>query len=120
MYDVYGLGNALVDMEFGIDDGYLTTHRIAKGHMTLVDEARIEALLAGLEELDATRMSGGSAANTLILIVCQRNRKNQQLQILSQCKKHRGHLFSESQRNPLPVHQFQEGVVHQFHRHFTQ
>jgi sugar/nucleoside kinase (ribokinase family) len=68
MYDVYGLGNALVDMEYGIDDGYLTSHGISKGHMTLVDESRIEALLDGLIELDATRMSGGSAANTLIAV----------------------------------------------------
>ena len=42
MYDVYGLGNALVDMEFTVDDGFLPRHAIAKGHMTLVDEARLD------------------------------------------------------------------------------
>jgi fructokinase len=68
MYDVYGLGNALVDMEYAIDEGYLTSHDIPKGHMTLVDEPRMDALIAGLDGLSPTRMSGGSAANTLIAV----------------------------------------------------
>lgn len=65
-YDVYALGNALVDMEYSVDDGFLRRHRIDKGHMTLVDEARLEELLASLRELQPKRMSGGSAANTMI------------------------------------------------------
>ena len=68
MYDVYGLGNALVDMEYAIDEGFLTDHQIAKGHMTLVDEPTIDRLISGLDGLDPTRMSGGSAANTLIAV----------------------------------------------------
>ena len=66
MYDIYGLGNALVDMEYVVDHDFLQRHGIAKGHMTLVDEARIDALTALLEELRPERMSGGSAANTII------------------------------------------------------
>ena len=65
-YDVYALGNALVDMEFTVDDGFLRRHRVDKGHMTLVDEARIDELLANLRDLEPKRTSGGSAANTLI------------------------------------------------------
>ena len=65
-YDVYALGNALVDMEFSVDDGFLRRHDIDKGHVMLVDEDRLEALLVSLRDLDPTRMSGGSAANTLI------------------------------------------------------
>ncbi|HTO57293.1 MAG TPA: adenosine kinase [Pseudomonadales bacterium] len=65
-YDVYALGNALVDMEFTVDDGFLRRHRIDKGHMTLVDEARLDELLDSLQELESKRTSGGSAANTLI------------------------------------------------------
>ena len=68
MYDVYGLGNALVDMEFAIDDDFLTRHEIPKGHMTLVDEAKIDALVGDLENHTPERMSGGSAANTLIAV----------------------------------------------------
>jgi sugar/nucleoside kinase (ribokinase family) len=65
-YDLYGLGNALVDMEFSVDDSFLRDHGITKGHMTLVDAPRIEALLDNLSELSPKRASGGSAANTLI------------------------------------------------------
>lgn len=68
MYDVYGLGNALVDMEFRVDDSFLARHGIAKGHMTLVDEARLNALVADLAEHQPERMSGGSAANTMIAV----------------------------------------------------
>jgi fructokinase len=68
MYDVYGLGNALVDMEYGVEDGFLHRHGIAKGHMTLVDEARLGALVADLSDHQPERMSGGSAANTMIAV----------------------------------------------------
>ena len=49
-YDIYALGNALVDMEYSVDDGFLRRHRIDKGHMTLVDEPRLEELLVSLRE----------------------------------------------------------------------
>ena len=63
-YDVYGVGNALVDMEHSVDDIFLRDHGIAKGHMTLVDEARMDTLLKSLDGREAKRMCGGSAANT--------------------------------------------------------
>lgn len=65
MYEIYGLGNALVDTEYQVDDGYLRSHGIDKGHMTLVDEARLRTLLAGLADRPSKRISGGSAANTI-------------------------------------------------------
>ena len=68
MFDVYGLGNALVDMEYRIEDGFLQRHGIAKGHMTLVDEERLGALVDDLTQYTPERMSGGSAANTIIAI----------------------------------------------------
>ncbi|MFU8813765.1 MAG: adenosine kinase [Pseudomonadales bacterium] len=68
MYDVYGLGNALVDMEYRVDEGFLNRHGIAKGHMTLVDEDRLTALINELHEYQPERMSGGSAANTIIAV----------------------------------------------------
>ena len=36
-YDVYGIGNALVDTEFEIEDDFLKEFSIEKGMMTLVD-----------------------------------------------------------------------------------
>ncbi len=68
MYDVYGLGNALVDMEYTIDDGFLAAHGIPKGHMNLVDEPAMDRLVDGLDGHEPARMSGGSAANTLIAV----------------------------------------------------
>ena len=65
-YHIYALGNALVDMEFSVDDGFLRRHQVDKGHMTLVDEARLDELLAALRDLQPYRTSGGSAANTMI------------------------------------------------------
>lgn len=65
MYDVVGLGNALVDTEVNIDEGFLSSHDIAKGHMTLVDLSQMESLTDALEELPVKRCSGGSAANTV-------------------------------------------------------
>ena len=67
-YDVYGLGNALVDTEYRVDDSFLQRHGVAKGHMTLVDEGRLSALEADLQDLCPKRMSGGSAANTLMAV----------------------------------------------------
>jgi len=67
-YDVYGLGNALVDMEFRVDEGFLRRHGISKGHMTLVPEERLDALTAALSDYQPDRMSGGSAANTIIAV----------------------------------------------------
>ena len=68
MYDVYGLGNALVDMEYQVDDAFLVRHGIAKGHMTLVDEERIAVLVENLSDLKPERSSGGSAANTVVAV----------------------------------------------------
>lgn len=65
-YDVYGLGNALVDTEYEVDDAFLTAHDISKGHMTLCDEARQAEIISQLRDQEARQGSGGSAANTLI------------------------------------------------------
>ncbi len=65
MYDIYGLGNALVDTEFLVEDSFLTAHKIDKGHMTLVEEELIHSLTKALNGHTPKRMSGGSAANSL-------------------------------------------------------
>lgn len=67
-YDVYGLGNALVDMEFEISDDFLNENRIDKGVMTLVDENQQHELISQLDAFDGNKASGGSAANTLIAV----------------------------------------------------
>lgn len=69
-FDVYGVGNALVDMEFEVDDNFFAEHKIEKGVMTLVAHEQQEILLAVLKEEYGVkkRAGGGSAANTLYAI----------------------------------------------------
>lgn len=63
-YDVYGIGNALVDYLTLVDDQFLVRHSIRKGIMTLVDSSGHE-VLKGLHAHEFKRCSGGSAANTI-------------------------------------------------------
>ncbi len=67
-YDVYAIGNALVDMEFAIDDAFLASLNIDKGVMTLVDEAQQQHLYEALAGHTGKMASGGSAANTIIAV----------------------------------------------------
>ena len=67
-YDVYGLGNALVDMEFEVETDYLKQANIEKGLMTLVDEQRQTEIVGALHGIPHKRSCGGSAANTMIAI----------------------------------------------------
>ena len=48
-YHVYGIGNALVDMEFEVSTDSLTQMNVEKGLMTLVEQERQEELLGKLE-----------------------------------------------------------------------
>ncbi len=67
-YDVYAIGNALVDMEFEVHDKFFADHNIDKGLMTLVDEERQNALMSVLSSQVKKRQCGGSAANTIIAV----------------------------------------------------
>lgn len=67
-YDVFGLGNALVDILALVDDDFVTKQELAKGSMTLVDADKQGALLNDLEGTNLKLRSGGSAANTMIAI----------------------------------------------------
>lgn len=67
-YDVYGIGHALVDIQYSLTPDALDHLGVDKGVMTLVDDARRQQLQAGLPEGPVMRASGGSAANTMITI----------------------------------------------------
>lgn len=62
--EVLGLGNSLVDILAPAEDDFLRAEAIQKGGMTLIDEARAEALYAHMSA--TTIVSGGSAANTVV------------------------------------------------------
>lgn len=62
--DVIGIGNALVDVLSHESDEFLRRHRLVKGTMRLIDEARAQALYDAMGP--AIEISGGSAANTIV------------------------------------------------------
>ena len=63
IYDVVGVGNALVDVLAHADDDFLVAHTLVKGSMTLVELERAVELYRALG--GAIELSGGSAANTM-------------------------------------------------------
>lgn len=67
-YHIYGIGNALVDMEFKVSSMLLQELNIDKGVMTLIDEVRQGELLQKLNGQLCKQSGGGSAANTMIAI----------------------------------------------------
>jgi sugar/nucleoside kinase (ribokinase family) len=67
-YDVYALGNALLDTEFEVSPEILQNLGIEKGVMTLLDRDAQNKIVSNLAQYDQKRSCGGSAANTAIAI----------------------------------------------------
>jgi sugar/nucleoside kinase (ribokinase family) len=65
-FDVYGVGNALVDIQAHVSDAVLAELDYAKGIMTLVEEPAQREVLERLKDVPVTRCAGGSAANTIL------------------------------------------------------
>lgn len=64
-YNVCGIGNALVDIEFEVTEEFLNKYEVKKGVMTLVDEEMQFRLIDEIDHAEAVRKPGGSAANTM-------------------------------------------------------
>ena len=65
-YDVYAIGNAVVDYVTETSDLFLEDHGIEKSVMTLVDEDRQMSVLADIDSGVTKKEGGGSAANTIV------------------------------------------------------
>ncbi len=65
-YDVYGVGNALVDIQAQVSDAVIERLGFEKGVMTLVDQETQQKVLSELETASLSRCAGGSAANTVL------------------------------------------------------
>ena len=63
LYDVAAIGNAIVDVITPSSDDFLIEQDLPKGGMTLIDDARAEALYDAMGP--GVETSGGSAANTV-------------------------------------------------------
>lgn len=67
-YNVYGIGNALVDLEFKVSTDFLEKYEVKKGLMTLVEEETQQQLIGAIDQNNTNKKSGGSAANTMIAV----------------------------------------------------
>lgn len=65
-FDVYGIGNALVDIQAQVGDEVVAATGFEKDIMTLVDDEQQKKVLDTLTGLDLNRCAGGSAANTIV------------------------------------------------------
>ena len=59
-YNVYGIGNALVDIVTEVSDQFLTDHSIEKGLMTLVDEDSQARISSAINMSKSNKQCGGS------------------------------------------------------------
>ena len=68
IYNIYGIGGALVDTEVEVSDKFLADAKIGKGVMTLVNESRQSELLDALsaENLTLRKKCGGSVCNSVV------------------------------------------------------
>src|SRR5579872_5224383 len=64
-FQVYAIGNALVDIDFEVSVETLERLNINKGVMTLIDEETHHRLLEELDGIEHLKACGGSAANTI-------------------------------------------------------
>jgi sugar/nucleoside kinase (ribokinase family) len=67
-YNVYGIGNALVDIVTEVNDEFFLRNEVEKGVMTLVDEKRQHQLMQAIDMKKSKMACGGSAGNTMIAI----------------------------------------------------
>ena len=67
-YDLYAIGNALVDSEYEVTEAQLLAMKVEKRHMTLIDTARRADLLAQVQGVHSRKSGGGSAGNTVVAL----------------------------------------------------
>lgn len=67
-FDVYGIGNAIVDIVTEVDHDFFEKNEIEKGVMTLVDEKRQHQLMKAIDMKRSKMSGGGSAGNTVVAV----------------------------------------------------
>lgn len=67
-YDVYGIGNAIVDIVTEVELDFFSKNNVEKGLMTLVDEQRQIELMKVIDMNKSKMTGGGSAANTVVAV----------------------------------------------------
>ena len=64
-YDVFGIGNALVDCVCLVSDSFLDDNNIEKGLMTIVDDKKQKSIIEKIKDTDPFIQSGGSVPNSI-------------------------------------------------------
>lgn len=67
-YNVYGIGNAIVDIVTEVEHDFFDKNGIEKGVMTLVDEKRQLELMKVIDMQKSKMSGGGSAGNTIVAV----------------------------------------------------
>ncbi len=67
-FDVYGIGNAIMDLQLKVQDSDLERLLLEKGAMRLVSREEQVAILSFCRDRSPNKTSGGSAANTMIAV----------------------------------------------------
>lgn len=67
-YNVYGIGNAIVDIVTEVQHDFFEKNEIEKGVMTLVDEKRQLELMKVIDMQKSKMTGGGSAGNTIVAV----------------------------------------------------
>lgn len=64
-FDVFGIGNALVDCVCLVSDSFLDENNIEKGLMTIVDDKKQKSIIEKIKDTDPFIQSGGSVPNSI-------------------------------------------------------
>jgi sugar/nucleoside kinase (ribokinase family) len=67
-FDVYAIGNAIVDIVTEVDHDFFDQNGVEKGVMTLVDEKRQHELMRAIDMKRSKMSGGGSAGNTVVAL----------------------------------------------------
>lgn len=67
-YDVFGVGNSLMDIQVFVPEKFLKKLKISKGVMTLIDEKKLKQILNEIGNYKTTSLPGGDCANAISTI----------------------------------------------------
>ena len=68
IYDVYSLGNAIVDVQTSVGDDVIAKMHIEKGSMRFISEVQLEQTIEIIKTMGSQKSCGGSAANSVIAL----------------------------------------------------
>lgn len=112
-YNVFGIGNALVDIVTEVNDQFLKEHKIEKGFMTLVDEESQTRLSKAIDMKESNMQCGGSAANSIIAVAQFGGKSYYSCKVANDelGKFYRKDLKSNGVDSNLDLHDLEEGIT---------